>query len=318
MLSFTRLFAVLAGLAVLARSGASPTAIEKRDVHIAVGGKSGLYYLPLTIAEKLGYFEAEGLRVRISDFSGGSAALRAVVGGSADVVTGAYEHTIALQGKKQNFQSFVLLGRLPQIALGVATPRASSFRSFRDLKGMKVGVSAPGSSTAQPREAAPVESGTGPEPGRVHHRRRKRCRGGRGLEERRARRHLERRTGHDEAGDGRCGQDRRRHPDGRGHPGGLGSFAARGLSLRSHRVRAQEPGDGAGAGERHRPRRQVDRKGERRGRRPSRSGVLPHGRPSALHGFLRESERGDVARWNPLRGRRAGPLSRRSPDSIPI
>jgi NitT/TauT family transport system substrate-binding protein len=147
MRQFARLFAVLAGLAPLARAGASSTAIEKPDVHIAVGGKSGLYYLPLTIAEKLGYFEAEGLRVRISDFAGGSAALRAVVGGSADVVTGAYEHTIALQGKKQNFQAFVLLGRLPQISLGIAAPRASSFRSFRDLKGMKVGVSAPGSST---------------------------------------------------------------------------------------------------------------------------------------------------------------------------
>jgi NitT/TauT family transport system substrate-binding protein len=147
MPSFERLLGPLLGLVVFPVLAASQTTPEKPDVHIAVGGKSGLYYLPLTIAEKLGYFEAEGLRVKISDFSGGSAALRAVVGGSADVVTGAYEHTIALQAKKQNLQAFVLLGRLPQISLGIAKARAPSFRSFRDLKGMKVGVSAPGSST---------------------------------------------------------------------------------------------------------------------------------------------------------------------------
>jgi NitT/TauT family transport system substrate-binding protein len=121
--------------------------LEKKDVHIAVGGKNAFYYLPLTIAEQLGYFKDEGLDVKISDFAGGSAALRAVVGGSAEVVSGAYEHTISLQGKKQYFRAFVLQGRLPQIALGVSKAKAAQFHSFRDLKGLKIGVSAPGSST---------------------------------------------------------------------------------------------------------------------------------------------------------------------------
>jgi NitT/TauT family transport system substrate-binding protein len=121
--------------------------IEKRDVHIAVGGQASFYYLPLTIAERQGYFKDEGLNVKISDFAGGSVALRAVVGGSADVVSGAYEHTVSLQSKKQYFQAFVAQGRLPQIAFGVAAGKASSIKSFKDLKGLRVGVSAPGSST---------------------------------------------------------------------------------------------------------------------------------------------------------------------------
>jgi NitT/TauT family transport system substrate-binding protein len=121
--------------------------IEKRDVHIAVGGQNSFYYLPITIAERQGYFKEEGLNVKISDFAGGAAALRAVVGGSADVVSGAYEHTISLQSKKQYFQAFVAQGRLPQIALGVATAKAGSIKSYKDLKGLKIGVSAPGSST---------------------------------------------------------------------------------------------------------------------------------------------------------------------------
>jgi len=137
----------LAVLALAACGGLAQAQMEKRDVHIAVGGKNAFYYLPLTIAEQLGYFKAEGLEVKISDFAGGSAALRAVVGGSAEVVSGAYEHTISLQGKKQYFRAFVLQGRLPQIALGVATAKAGGFKTFKDLKGMKIGVSAPGSST---------------------------------------------------------------------------------------------------------------------------------------------------------------------------
>jgi len=139
-----RCLALAAGLLAAAHAHAQ---LEKRDVHIAVGGKASFYYLPLTIAEQQGYFKDEGLNVKISDFAGGSVALRAVVGGSADVVSGAYEHTISLQAKKQYFQAFVAQGRLPQIAFGVATAKAGNVKSFKDLKGLKVGVSAPGSST---------------------------------------------------------------------------------------------------------------------------------------------------------------------------
>lgn len=133
--------------ALVCASVAAHAQLEKRDVHIAVGGKSAFYYLPLTVAEQLGYFKDEGLEVKISDFAGGAQALRAVVGGSAEVVSGAYEHTISMQGKKQYMTAFVLQGRLPQIALGVAKEKAANFKSFKDLKGMKIGVSAPGSST---------------------------------------------------------------------------------------------------------------------------------------------------------------------------
>src|SRR5690349_21997168 len=133
--------------AALAATGLHAQTLEKKDVHIAVGGKASLYYLPLTIAEQLGYFKAEGLNVQISDFAGGSQALRAVVGGSADVVSGAYEHTLNMQPKGQYLQCFVQQGRAPQIAIGLATARAKTYKSPRDLKGLKVGVSAPGSST---------------------------------------------------------------------------------------------------------------------------------------------------------------------------
>ena len=138
----------LAGLAVAAWPVlAAAQALEKKEVQVAVGGKASLYYLPLTIAEQLGYFKDEGLTVSIADFAGGSQALRAVVGGSADVVSGAYEHTLNMQPKGQYLQCFVQQGRAPQIAIGISIAKAKTYKSPKDLKGLKVGVSAPGSST---------------------------------------------------------------------------------------------------------------------------------------------------------------------------
>lgn len=136
----------IAAAAALPRA-ALAQAIEKPKLTIAVGGKNLFYYLPLTIAEQLGYFRDEGLNVEIVDFAGGSAALRAVVGGSADVVSGAYEHTINLQSKGQMFTAFVLQGRAPQIVLAVSTRTMPDYKSIADLKGKKIGVTAPGSST---------------------------------------------------------------------------------------------------------------------------------------------------------------------------
>ena len=129
---------------VLAQAGK----IEKPRLTIAVGGKNLFYYLPLTIAERLGYFKDAGLTVQIPDFAGGSKALQALVGGSADIVSGAYEHTILMQAKEQWVESFVLQGRAPQIALAVSNKTLPGYQSLADLKGKKIGVTAPGSSTA--------------------------------------------------------------------------------------------------------------------------------------------------------------------------
>ena len=142
--------------ALLAAAGAAAVAApalraqgkpEKSKVAIAVGGKAAFYYLPLTISEQLGYFKSEGLDVEISDFAGGAKALQALMGNSADVVSGAYEHTINLQAKNQFIQSIVLMGRAPQIAMGVSTRAMPNYRSLAELRGKKIGVSAPGSST---------------------------------------------------------------------------------------------------------------------------------------------------------------------------
>ncbi|MBE7419690.1 MAG: ABC transporter substrate-binding protein [Ideonella sp.] len=137
----------LASAALAAPAFVRAQALEKPRLSLAVGGKNLLYYLPLTVAETRGYFKDEGLDLTINDFAGGSQALRSLVGGSVDVVSGAFEHTVNMQAKGQHLRAFALMGRAPQIVLGINPKTMPTFKTVADLKGRKIGVTAPGSST---------------------------------------------------------------------------------------------------------------------------------------------------------------------------
>jgi NitT/TauT family transport system substrate-binding protein len=134
-------------LMVAFSAGALAQTPEKNKITIAVGGKSLFYYLPLTIAERQGYFKDEGLEVEIPDFAGGAKALQALVGGSADMVSGAYEHTINMQAKNQPIKAVVLQASYSSIVLLLPKDKAAQYKGPADLKGLKIGVTAPGSST---------------------------------------------------------------------------------------------------------------------------------------------------------------------------
>ena len=139
---FRRLFAPL--LAVLLMTG---SAAAQSKVTIAVGGGACLCYLPTVLAKQLGEYEKAGLAVELVDLKGGSDALKAVLGGSADVVSGYFDHCVNLAAKKQELQSFVVYDRYPGLVMVVSPKHTDEIKSIKDLAGKKVGVSAPGSST---------------------------------------------------------------------------------------------------------------------------------------------------------------------------
>lgn len=154
--------AALAGLAastVAASHAFAQGSPEKAKVLLGVGGKALLYYLPLTVAERKGYFKEQGLEVEINDFGGGAKSLQALIGGSVDVVTGAYEHTIRMQAKGQDVRGIVELGRFPGITIAVRKELAGKVKTAADFKGLKIGVTAPGSSTALTVQYAMVKAG---------------------------------------------------------------------------------------------------------------------------------------------------------------
>src|SRR5262249_29266668 len=122
-----------------------------------------LYYLPLALAEKRAAFKAEGLNVEVNDFKGGSQSLAALIGGSVDIVAGAFEHTLRMQAKGQDIVAVIELGRYPGITLALKRDRTATIKSIADLKGAKIGVTAPGSSTNMVAHFLMVKSGLKPD-----------------------------------------------------------------------------------------------------------------------------------------------------------
>ena len=153
----------LATAAAAAATTAIPSwASAGKKVRIAVGCNVLYYYISLTIAERLGYYTSEGLDCQIIDFQGGSKSLQAVIGGSAEIVSGAFEHTISMQSKNQKMRAFVLEGRAPQCVFAVSNKTMPNYSKITDLKGKKIGVSAPGSSSQALSNFVLVQGGVQP------------------------------------------------------------------------------------------------------------------------------------------------------------
>ena len=154
--------------AALLAAGIHPTPtraqakLEKPRLTLAVDGEAALYHLPLTIADQLGYFKAEGLDVEINDLVGGARSPQTMPGSTADVFAGAFENTINGQARGQMFQSFVLQGRAPQIALGVSTRNMPGYRAVADLRGKKIGVAALGAPSHMVANVVLARAGVGP------------------------------------------------------------------------------------------------------------------------------------------------------------
>src|SRR5262252_1868248 len=139
------------GVLLICLSGCSRPqhAPQMTTIRVAVGGQTQFIYLPLTLADQLGYFKDEGLSVQIADLRGGSEALAALIGGSVDIVAGFYEHTIRARAQGKHLVMFTLFDRYPGMVLMLGKQHLNEVHSIKDLVGKPVGVTAPGSSTDQ-------------------------------------------------------------------------------------------------------------------------------------------------------------------------
>ena len=122
--------------------------LEKPNLRLSVGGKVLVAYLPLTIAEQRGYFKKQGLDIEINDFQAGNKALEALVAGSTDIGCGAYEHTIYMAAKGFPLKAVALQANSFGLVVGVQKEKAAAYHALADLKGMKIGVTGPGSASA--------------------------------------------------------------------------------------------------------------------------------------------------------------------------
>jgi NitT/TauT family transport system substrate-binding protein len=123
------------------------TKSEGRHVRIAVGGQNQMVYLPTTLAQELGFYREEGIDAELQDFAGGAKSLQALVGGSADVVSGFYDHTIQMAAEGREMIAFVSMLRFPGLVLVTSPQSAASVTSIDALKGRIAGVTTAGSSS---------------------------------------------------------------------------------------------------------------------------------------------------------------------------
>ena len=137
---------------LLAAAAAAPLARpaiaqSRTKVRVAGGGIALYGYMPFFVAIGQNMFAKHGIDAEVSQFPGGARAMQALLGGSADVACGYYEHTIQIAAKGAKLTAFVLQAQNSGLVLGVRKQLADQVKTAADLKGRKIGVSAPGSAT---------------------------------------------------------------------------------------------------------------------------------------------------------------------------
>src|SRR3954447_15672366 len=100
----------LAALSALALM--SDAAAAQSVVTIAVGGAGCLCRLPIILARQLGEYKKAGIQVALVDFDADSPAFYAMMyGGTADVVSSYFDHSVGLTVKVQAVKAFVVYDR---------------------------------------------------------------------------------------------------------------------------------------------------------------------------------------------------------------
>jgi NitT/TauT family transport system substrate-binding protein len=139
--------ALARALAATACALACASPARGATIQLMVGGVEKQIYLPVALADRLGYFREQGLDVQVlSDTSGGHAE-DGLLTGSVQGVVGFYDHTIDLQAKGKFVQAVVQFSQAPGEAVVVATRQAGAIRTPADFRGHTLGVTGLGSST---------------------------------------------------------------------------------------------------------------------------------------------------------------------------
>jgi NitT/TauT family transport system substrate-binding protein len=131
---------------VLVAGSVCPTQAAERII-LMVGGIDKIIYLPVKLAEQLGYFTSEGLDIELRSEWSGVHGVDVLLVGSVQGVVGFYDHTIYMQAQGKAVKSVVQFAQAPGEVELVSTKLSRSVRSMADLKDCTLGVTGLGSST---------------------------------------------------------------------------------------------------------------------------------------------------------------------------
>lgn len=137
-----RLRGALAAAACMVAMGAAACAAAQTPVTIGLIGTNESQ-IPILLAIDQGFFKAENLDVRTLQFRGGGVAVQALVGGSIDLAAFATDHVLRLANR--GIDPRILIGIDRYLTHTLVVPAGKGYKSLADMKGRKLGVSAPGS-----------------------------------------------------------------------------------------------------------------------------------------------------------------------------
>jgi NitT/TauT family transport system substrate-binding protein len=120
--------------------------VEAREIRVALT-RDGITWLPVRLANTLGYFGERNLKVSTSDVSGLSKAMEALLGGSVEIAAAGLDQVFQVAAEGRNVRSFVVLYTRPTMTIAVAPAMTGKITDISGLKKHPFGVSSPGSPT---------------------------------------------------------------------------------------------------------------------------------------------------------------------------
>jgi len=138
---------LMAGL-LLASAVLLISTLARADSDVVRVGVTANYgpVLPMTAAEQLGLFKKLGVRVEITGFSGGAAAMEGIAAGAADVIN-YFPPGLALARQRGVKATIVSAGTLTPRGWRVMVKSGGPIKKVSDLANKKIGITANGSTT---------------------------------------------------------------------------------------------------------------------------------------------------------------------------
>lgn len=117
------------------------------SIKLAVSNVTNQSYIPLVLAQQLGFFREQGLDVQIVGVTSGAQTFSLLLSKKVQGVVGFYDHDIDLVGKGSEVEEVVQLLQAPGMVELVRSDEAGSITSPAQLAGKNVGITGLGGST---------------------------------------------------------------------------------------------------------------------------------------------------------------------------
>lgn len=128
---------IIAAVALLAL--AAPSGAQTKEVRLALSFPNGAAWPYLSVAEEMGYFRDEGIKVTIISLNGSAASYKAMATGQAEFAFSGPAQVLNGLAAGEHAQSFYTAyqGHVFQFA----APADGPYKRIADLKGQKIGIS---------------------------------------------------------------------------------------------------------------------------------------------------------------------------------